>query len=170
MDEKEQNIKQFQKKVYTRLSKSDLASLNPKESINQLTDSLSQKKIIATTIGNNIREEFKKNFVPLLIEVFELRQSINNYKNQQDHPFSLNQTPNSLKEITNRLEILQKEIEETKRWCESVSLQIAKGLQEATNSENQSYISEKKDSFTNLKSKFFLKKLLRLFDKKNRDL
>lgn len=45
MDEKALKEKHFQKKVYTKLSKSDLSSLNPKESINHFSDVHHQKKL-----------------------------------------------------------------------------------------------------------------------------
>ena len=125
------------------------------------------KKIIATTIGNNLREEFKKSFVPLLIEVFELRQSISNHKSQEDNPLLISKEGASLQEITERLENLQKEIEETKRWCEGVSLQIAKGLKETKGLP----VAQRKDSrklfFQKFFNKSFLKTLLKVFENKS---
>jgi uncharacterized small protein (DUF1192 family) len=134
MDKKENNYPNYQKKIYTRLSKSDLSSLNPKEALNPLQEPMKQKKIVATTISQNIREEFKKTFVPILVEVFELRQQITNHLNQDDGNQLFSHSTLSINEITARLNLLKKEIEETKRWCEGVQLQIEKGLIEAQKS------------------------------------
>ena len=80
-----------------------------------------------------LREEFKKTFLPLLIEIFELRQSIENYKSdlQSSEPMSSESPSKSPQEILLRLEQLQKDIEESQRWCDGVILQIAKGIEEA---------------------------------------
>lgn len=166
MDEKLQNIKQFQKKVYTRLSKSDLASLNLSESINSCNEPSNRKKIVATSIGQNVREEFKKTFLPLLVEVFELRQMIKNHHNQTTDAFMESQPNNSLKDIINRLEVLKKEIEETKRWCDGVSIQIEKGLQEASDSSiHDAEPKRNSNKITTLKSKYILDKLFNLIKK-----
>lgn len=165
MDEQTTQSSHFQKKVYTRLSKSDLSSINPKDAISHRQDSSLTKKIIATSIGNNLREEFKKSFVPLLIEVFELRQSISNHKSQEDNPLLICQNGASLEEITKRLENLQKEIEETKRWCEGVSLQIAKGLNETKGLPTPNKKDPRKFSFQKFFNKLFLKNLLKVFEK-----
>ena len=66
------------------------------------------------------------NFLPLLIDVFELRQMIDNYKSNSSE--SIEKSP---QQILERLEELQGDIEETQRWCDGVILQIAKGIKEA---------------------------------------
>ena len=125
------NKSNFKKKVYQKLSTSPF-----KESIsvNQTSSPKQPKKIIPTMATQGLREEFKKTFLPLLIEVFELRQSIENYTTQLRSPqrFSLGIDSKSPQEILSRLEVLQNDIEESERWCQGVILQIAKGVEEAT--------------------------------------
>ena len=80
-----------------------------------------------------MREEFKKTFLPLLIDVFELRQMIENHKIRSHTPFQfpidkISKTPH---EILEQLQLLQGEIEESQKWCEGVILQISKGIAEA---------------------------------------
>jgi len=90
------------------------------------------KKIIPSSKIKGIREEYKKTFLPLLIDVFELRQMIQTYKKKKDPLiFSpLNKPKKSPQEILNRLTQLQQDIKESKRWCEGVILQIEKGIEE----------------------------------------
>lgn len=92
-----------------------------------------KKKIIPTTAQSGLREEFKKTFLPLLIDVFELRQMIETYKMQKRSPElecigKVSKTP---QEILSHLKQLQLDIEESQRWCDGVILQIAKGIDEA---------------------------------------
>lgn len=91
------------------------------------------KKIIPTIAHSGLREEFKKTFLPLLIDVFELRQMIDTYKMHKNAPKlgymgKVSKTP---QEILKQLEQLQEDIEESQRWCNGVILQIAKGIGEA---------------------------------------
>ena len=120
----------FQKKVYRKLDRSPLSEVisPPSHSI-----SSAPKKIIPSNTSKGLREEFKKTFLPLLIDVFELRQMIDNYMTQMQSSGKVRiETPSkSPKEILDRLEQLQQEIEESQRWCEGVILQIAKGIDEA---------------------------------------
>jgi hypothetical protein len=154
---------QFQKKVYTRLSSSDISPLFSKESINSLKDPLEPKKIIATSVSHTLREEFKRTFLPLLIEVFELRQTIQNFKNPSNFPpFASKKPLSSPKEILKRLEALQNEIEETKRWCEGVVLQISKGVDEAREALKDPETPKPLESQTE-KPKHFISRLLKLF-------
>ena len=166
MEKTEPDIKNFQKKIYTKLNKSDLDSLNLQDSISKTIPSSSQKKIIAISIENKIKEDLKKNFLPLLIEIFELRQMISLHRYQQEHKDLFPSSKTSLKEIIQRLETLKGEIEEAKRWCDSVSLQLEKGLQESH--ELQDPCSKKEplpESFPR-KRRAFLKNLMKLFHKK----
>lgn len=92
-----------------------------------------RKKIIPTIALSGLREEFKKTFLPLLIDIFELRQMIDTYKIQQQSPKlrcfgKVSKTP---QEILTQLKQMQLEIEESQRWCEGVVLQISKGIKEA---------------------------------------
>lgn len=123
-------MSKFHKKVYRKLDSSPLS-----ESItltNPPSDS-EPKKIIPTTATKGLREDFKKTFLPLLIDVFELRQMIDNYKTQMQSSETVNieMISKSPEEILERLEQLQKDIEESQRWCDGVILQIAKGIEEA---------------------------------------
>jgi hypothetical protein len=92
-----------------------------------------RKKIIPTIAHSGLREEFKKTFLPLLIDIFELRQMIDTYKIQQQSPKlryfgKVSKTP---QEILIQLKQMQLDIEESQRWCEGVILQISKGIREA---------------------------------------
>jgi hypothetical protein len=107
----------FRKKVYERMYTDSISLLKADQE-------KPKKKIIPTSTKSSLREDFKKTFLPLLIDVFELRQRIQNYKAK---PTSSVQP----KEILLHLEELQKEIEESQRWCEGVILQISKGIEEA---------------------------------------
>jgi len=91
----------FHKKVYTKI-------YAPHEK------GLSIKKIIPSSKRSGLREEFKRIFLPLLIDIFELKRSM--------------ASPN---EVLKRLTELQLEIEESRKWCEGVILQVAKGIEEA---------------------------------------
>ena len=120
----------FRKKVYSKLDSSPLSESIPPPS--SFAAQSAPKKIIPTSATQGLREDFKKTFLPLLIDVFELRQMIENYKSQADSPLPMGKVTTSPQEILERLMQLQNDIEETKRWCEGVILQIAKGIEEAT--------------------------------------
>ena len=123
---------QFKKKVYRKLETSPIASSIKPDSPSTSNDSGSQKKIISTHAMSGLREKYKKTFLPLLIDVFELRQMIDNYKTQKETPLiPIDKASKSPEEIVQRLEELQKEIEESQRWCDGVILQISKGIKDA---------------------------------------
>ena len=115
--------KNFTKKVYRKLDASPFASTIAPSSPSPATP---PKKIIPTRETLGLREKFKKTFLPLLIEVFELRQMVDNYKSE-----TLNTPEKSPTEIINKLEELQENIEEIQRWSDGVIVQITKGLEEA---------------------------------------
>ena len=117
---------QFKKKTYTQI---DPASC--KHSINIKTPQSSSKKIVATNTLKGLREEFKRTFLPMLIDVFELRQLVENAKLEQEGvPFvSSGKSP---QEILERLTAMKESVLETQRWCDGVIGQIAKGIEEAT--------------------------------------
>ncbi len=124
------NKANFKKKVYRKL---DASPLSDSISLSKMAPSGQPKKIIPSSATKGVREDFKKTFLPLLIEIFELRQSIDNTKTELQLE---NATPSegfskSPQEILNRLEQLQKDIEESQRWCDGVILQISKGIEEA---------------------------------------
>ena len=122
----------FHKKVYRKLDTSPLAgSIKPAPS-HSTKNGASQKNIAPTHAISGLREEFKKTFLPLLIDIFELRQMIENHKAQREMPLlPMEKLSKSPQEILDRLEKLQKEIEESQRWCDGVILQISKGIEDA---------------------------------------
>ncbi|MCB1110338.1 MAG: hypothetical protein KDK64_05105 [Chlamydiia bacterium] len=124
------NKANFKKKVYRKL---DASPLSETFSFSQPSPSENPKKIIPSMANKGLREKFKKTFLPLLIEIFELRQSIENYKTelQTTQTFGAETPSKSPQEILSRLEQLQRDIEESQRWCDGVILQIAKGIDEA---------------------------------------
>ena len=118
---------EFRKKVYKKLDSSPLSQTIP-----SFSQKPSEKKIILTSATKGLREEFKKTFLPLLIDIFELRQMIDNHKSQKESPsVPLGKVSKSPREILEQLEQRQKDIEEAQRWCDGVILQIAKGIEEA---------------------------------------
>lgn len=124
------NKSNFKKKVYRKL---DASPLSESITLSQMsTPKEEPKKIIPSMATQGVREKFKKTFLPLLIEIFELRQSIDNYKTElQTQSISTEGATKTPQEILSRLEQLQKDIEESQRWCDGVILQIAKGIEEA---------------------------------------
>ena len=111
----------FRKKVYARIYDPSQRE-NTGEKI---------KKIIPSSKMSGLREDFKKVFLPLLIDVFELRKKIQNYKIDRPHSFVLQEAIPPPQEILTRLTALQSDIEDSRRWCEGVILQISKGIEEA---------------------------------------
>lgn len=123
------NKSNFKKKVYRKL---DASPLSESIAFSQMSTPKEPKKIIPSMATQGVREKFKKTFLPLLIEIFELRQSIDNYKTElQTQSISTEGVTKTPQEILSRLEQLQKDIEESQRWCDGVILQIAKGIEEA---------------------------------------
>lgn len=117
------------KKTYSQLHSSPFSDHFKPSS----TPHEARKKIIPTIAHSGLREEFKKTFLPLLIDIFELRQMIDTYKIQQQSPKlryfgKVSKTP---QEILVQLKQMQLDIEESQRWCEGVVLQISKGIKEA---------------------------------------
>lgn len=123
-------MSKFHKKVYRKL---DSSPLSESITLSKPPSDSEPKKIIPTTATKGLREDFKKTFLPLLIDVFELRQMIDNYKTQMQSNETVNieMISKSPQEILERLEQLQNDIEESQRWCDGVILQIAKGIEEA---------------------------------------
>lgn len=123
----------FQKKTYKKLHHSPLKESIATDSIlssSLSSSSSSQKKIIPALAIKGFREEFKKHFLPLLIDIFELRQAIETHKKGEKESVPLGKLRKSPKEILHKLEQLQGEIQESQRWCEGILLQISKGIQE----------------------------------------
>ncbi len=115
----------FKKKTYTQIDPSSL-----KHSISIGSPQSSSKKIIATKNLKGLREEFKRTFLPMLIDVFELRQTLENIKLKEEGTPFIPPTK-SPEEILTRLTEMQESIFETQRWCDGVIGQIAKGIDDA---------------------------------------
>jgi hypothetical protein len=156
MTAKEKPNQFFHKKVY--------ASIYNPASLDQ-TEPKAIKKIIPSSKKSGLREEFKKVFLPLLIDVFELRQKVQNISRGAKLPFGLKQENGCPQEILTRLTELQDDIEESRRWCEGVIRQIEKGVEEAK--EALQFIEKMGDKINNVEKKPSLKtKLRKLFLKK----
>ena len=121
----------FRKKVYTKLSVSELSSKLSESIAHARSPSL--RKITASEVTPSVRSKFKEIFLPLLIDIFELRQTTENYKNQLFseeliHKAVLKQPP---EEILQNLQSIQAQVLEAKNWCDSVLLQLSKATDEA---------------------------------------
>ena len=150
----------FQKRVYRKLDSSPLSPSIPPPSL--ISQEKPTKKIIPSSASRGLREDFKKTFLPLFIEIFELRQMIDTYRSQieTEAPISLGKVTKSPQEILEHLEMLQKEIEESTRWCNGVILQIAKGIEEAK--ETMSLLNREQPK---KKERGLLKRLFKLIKK-----
>ena len=123
----------FNKKVFSKLDSSPLASKIGVKNPDVNTPKGPGKKIIFTSPKSGVREEFKRTFLPLLIDVSELRQMIENYKAQKDQPnlLSLGKLSKTPEEVLKELESMQTDIKEAQRWCSGVVLQISQAITEA---------------------------------------
>lgn len=115
------NTNEYRRKVYSTMYTSSMSQIQCD------AERGSSRKIIPTSKIGGVREEFKKTFLPLLIDIFELRQMIANYKTKTPFQVQLK----SPEEILDRLVTMQREIEESQKWCDGVILQISKGIEEA---------------------------------------
>jgi hypothetical protein len=155
MTNENQSNQFFRKKVYASI-------YAPKKTEEEKTN---LKKIVPSTKISGIREEFKKVFLPLLIDVFELRRSAQNYKIKTKSSILNSSKPADPEEILKKLQELQMDIEESRRWCEGVILQIQKGIDEAK--EALQFIEKMGDNLDNEQKKSSLKKrLVKFFLKK----
>ena len=146
----------FRKKVYASIYKPALMEDSEKGRV---------KKIVPSSKKSGLREDFKKVFLPLLIDVFELRKQVQKTKMGTKSPFDLTDSTSCPKEILKRLTELQDDIEESRRWCEGVILQISKGIEEAKEAlqfidkmGDKSESAEKNSSLRKRIYKFFRKK------------
>ncbi len=146
----------FRKKVYASIYKPSNMEINGKSPV---------KKIVPSSKISGLREDFKKVFLPLLIDVFELRKRIQNHKAGCKSPFGIKGDFSCPGEILKQLTALQNDIEESKRWCEGVILQISKGIEEAKEAlqiiekmGDKSIDERKSPSLKTRLCKFFLKK------------
>lgn len=117
----------------SRFTKLDSKNLSEFFSSNCFKQTETKKKIYPTTVKPSVREKFKKLFLPLLVEVFELRQALETYvgakKSLEFSYFSDDTKPPS--KVLEELTQLKKDIEESKRWCSGVLSQIDKAMDEA---------------------------------------
>lgn len=119
----------FHKKTYSKLDRSPLGSALH-ENVHKKNET--KKPIIPSSPKSGRREDFKSSFLPMLIEVFELRQMIENYKQKENgSPLPLGKLSKSPVEVLQQLEAMQNEVEEAQRWFDGVILQISKGVHEA---------------------------------------
>ena len=131
MNENNPSSGPFRKKTYCQLANSPLGKSIPSDPLAAFSTPPSKKKIVPSSATKGLREEFKKTFLPLLIDIFELRQAIETHKAAHESSLPVGKVHKSPTEILKRLEQLQQEIEESQRWCEGVIVQIAKGIHEA---------------------------------------
>ena len=115
----------LKKKIYSKLTVSPLRGTACVS-----TDASSNKKIIATKLTSRLQEEFKQTFVPLLIEVFKLRQLTETYQRATEGDPFITQLTTSPEEILKQLEEMKETLEEAKRWHEGVLSQVTRGLEE----------------------------------------
>ncbi|MBP9841393.1 MAG: hypothetical protein KBC64_03080 [Simkaniaceae bacterium] len=115
----------LQRKVYSKLSTSPL-----KGPIGVSTDTPSPKKIVATKFVSRLQEEFKQTFIPVLIEVFKLRQLTEAYKREKEGDPFVSQLTTSPEDILRHLEEIRETVEEAKRWHEGVLSQVSRGIEE----------------------------------------
>ncbi|MDX8431295.1 MAG: hypothetical protein SNF33_05790 [Candidatus Algichlamydia australiensis] len=120
---------QFQKKTYSKLDRSPLGTALHK-SVHKKSET--EKRIIPSSPKGGRREDFKSSFLPLLIDVFELRQMIENHKQMENgSPIPLGKLSKTPQQVLEQLESMQDEVEEARRWFDGVILQISKGISEA---------------------------------------
>jgi hypothetical protein len=118
--------KGFRRKVYEKMYQSSMSSL-------QADRERAPKRIVPTSRLSGLREEFKKTFLPLLIDVFELRQKIRAHKARINSKLltQVEEKNDCPQKILDRLIALQAEMEESQRWCQGIIQQISKGIEEA---------------------------------------
>lgn len=102
----------FTKKTYKKIDASYF-----QRTLSPFSKQKEGKKIVATQSIKGLREEMKRLFLPLLIEVFECRQT----------------EKKSEEEILQKLTRTKDSVLDTMRWCEGVLQQIEKGIEECKN-------------------------------------
>lgn len=155
----------FRKKVYTKLTTTELSD-KLSSSITQISEAKG-KKITPTNVHTTIRGEFKKMFLPLLIDIFELRQATQNYKNSiySEELIETSILEKNPEQILEKLEEIQTQVEEAQTWCQGVILQISKGITEAKSLLQETEDHNRKDRNTRKKRKRFLASIVALFQK-----
>ena len=86
-------------------------------------------KIVPSAATKEFEKKIKNIFLPLLTNIFELKQMINRYKMElpSTQTIKMKLTP---REILMELKQLQKDAEESQRWCAGIILQTSKGIEE----------------------------------------
>ncbi|OGN61282.1 MAG: hypothetical protein A3F09_01795 [Chlamydiae bacterium RIFCSPHIGHO2_12_FULL_49_11] len=124
------------RKIYTKLPQAGSAFASTIQQAN--TASQNTKKISATqTPDKGLKHEYKKAFLPLLIEVYEMRQLLDNRKLNRSTSLNLFADARSPEQVLEKFLMLQKDVEETKRWCDGALKQIEKGIMEARSLVNE---------------------------------
>lgn len=138
----DQAAKPFRKKVYSTHYSSPLSDSIQSQSIASFRShgsTPSTKKIRPTGAMGGMREEFKKTFLPLYIDVFELKQMIETYKSGQAFSSRRDAHIKSPAEILARLQQMQNDVEESQKWCQGMILQISKAIEEAKEAVNPTH-------------------------------
>ena len=117
------NATDLSKKVYTRVKKSE--SNGPKCSVN-----LEKRLVLKAGATCSLKEQFKRLFLPLLHDVLELRQCIDQLNlKAKNNVFTLtgckNKTPEAL---LADLEILKEQIQDSINWHDSIYKQITNAI------------------------------------------
>lgn len=89
--------------------------------------SATNKRIIPTQSKSSFRDKHRELYLPLLIQIYELRGKLDLLKS----PDPLYTPTESAETIYNKLKVLENEILEATRWCDGVVLQLSKALTEA---------------------------------------
>lgn len=122
-------------KNYKQLDNSPLKEAITSKSFSSFTKS--NKKIIPSNAIGGLKETLKKTFLPLLIDVFELRQMIATHQSQKQSPIPIGKVTKPPEKIHQELTAVLQDIQETKRWCEGVELQVTRALDETQEVLNQ---------------------------------
>ena len=115
--------KEFRKKIFKKISKETLVPFPsipafPKE------DPQTEHKL-----NVHFEKECKSLFVPLLDEIIQMQHHIKS-KTQFYQLHSVQKQTKSNKDILQKLHQFKASIEESKRWCDSLLMQIEKGIEE----------------------------------------
>lgn len=129
------NATHLSKKVYTKLNNETLHKIENIEISSDMSNvsKLDKTRVLKESSTGPLRDQFKKIFLPLLIDVLELRQSIDNFNlsSCNDLFSKIGKKAKSAEDILSDLENLQEQIEESKRWHDGIICQITRSIQEA---------------------------------------
>ena len=140
----------FHKKVYSKLDRPSVTQTVGTRALKP--GDMKGKRIVPTSALCSLREQFKKSFLPLLIDIFELRQMISNRKAEDEgSPLPLGKTSRPPKEILKELEAKQHEVEEVQRWFSGVISQISKGIEEVREMIEDEEVTEEQSALSKLR-------------------